>query len=679
LGQLFKRIKWKTLIKGGVMFIKKTVCIALVIALALSFTSCPQPAGGNFSDESLKINSQPLGGGWDVSTANTFNLSVSATGEGSLSCQWYTNVSNANTGGAMLFGETSMTLSLAKADYGRNGTRYFYAEVSNTDGKVTSNAATVAVSGNSADPVMISSAEELRNIGSGVYKLANDITLANWTPIGDEAKPFKGVLDGNGKTITLQSFDNAALFSKAYLGIFGNTRGDTSDLKVSVINLKIDSAIDVTSNPSNLPAIGQAVGLVAGYAEHAEIEKIVLSGKLKFDSLKTIHIGGIAGCISGNETTVSNCNSSLFMNISPGNGSPAIRPNSNAYSYVGGFVGMFRKGAEIDNCHNTGNVAVDGMANAEDGQVFVGGIAGGSSLMYSTDYQGCITNSSSRGNVSGEAKGLWTFVGGIAGTIVGGNGLLETSTRIYRCYAKGGVSAAGTKSEFPHVGGIVAYNYYGAWVSQCWFDGEVTNGTADYTENDFTGGIAGYNSRMDGGHNSHIEDCWSAGTVQGYNNAGGIIGQNQVETLVRRCYSRAAVSVKNDADEIGAFASQAGIGGIAGYNASMEQDAISDCVALNASIRANAGTGIHRVVGRNSAGGRIANNYALHDIPVSTGGIYAPSKGPSALDGGDIGSLTQGFFQTTLGWDFITVWKWDGANGYPILRQNSTPFLKELQ
>jgi hypothetical protein len=248
---------------------------------------------------------------------------------------------------------------------------------------------------------------------------------------------------------------------------------------------------------------------------------------------------------------------------------------------------------------------------------------------------------------------------------------------------EGDVSAAGTKSEFPHVGGIVAYNYYGAWVSQCWFDGEVSNGTAGYTENDFTGGIAGYNSRMDGGHNSRIEDCWSAGKIKGYNNTGGIIGQNQVEALVQRCYSRATVSVTNNADQLGAYASQAGAGGIAGYNASVEQDAISACVALNVLITAAAGNNVHRITGFGP--GKLSHNYALTSLMPATTGTYIPYKGDAALDGADIPASyisgnkpTQAFFESH-DWDFNIVWKWDDVNGYPILQQNSTPFPTEFQ
>jgi hypothetical protein len=329
---------------------------------------------------------------------------------------------------------------------------------------------------------------------------------------------------------------------------------------------------------------------------------------------------------------------------------------------------MFRNGVEIDNCHNTGDVTVDSRENAAAGQVFVGGIAGGSNLAYSTDYNGCITNSSSAGSVSAKANGSWTWAGGIAGTIVGGSGSLENSTRIYRCYAKGIVSTDGTLSSNPHAGGIVAYNYYGAWVSQCWFDGAVINAKAG----DFTGGIAGYSSRYDGTvSNSRIEDCWSAGTIQGYNNAGGIVGENQIFTYVRNCYSKAAVSVTNNAGIASSpgIAGQGGIGGIAGNNESDMPDAISACVALNPSITAANGNAIHRIVGRNSTGARIANNHALSSITVTTtGGTYTVIKGADAEDGADItGALTQAFFES-LTWDFTNVWKWDTVNGYPILQ-----------
>jgi hypothetical protein len=502
------------------------------------------------------------------------------------------------------------------------------------------------------DSITIASPADMEKIGveethplSGNYLLANDITLADWLPIGDATIPFTGVFDGNEKKITLNSFDATAVSGKTYLGIFGYVKGSSVVAKAVIKNLAIDSTVNTTS----AMASGQAIGLVAGYAELAVIENITLMGTFDFQSEKTIFTGGVAGFISGEGTLVKGSSSSLTMNIVLGSGSGL----AGAYNYAGGFVGLFRNGAGIENCHNTGDVIADNAANAVSGQVFTGGIAGGSAYGFITAYQGYIKDSSFTGIVIGRAMGDWTFVGGIAGTICGGTiNDIAATTRIERCFVTGTVSTMGTSSGYPYTGGIVGYNYYGALVSQSYFDGEVIAGKSG----DYTGGIAGYNSQTLSPNNSRIEDCWSSGTVTGIGNAGGIAGQNQVNTYIRRCYSTAEVSANGGI-----------VGGIAGLNASnMSDGAITACVALNPSITITTGRNIHRIVG-NTGTGNLSNNYAWSGMIVTTATSITPAIGHAAADGADCDEKPNQSFYENIGWDFVSVWKM-GADGYPQLR-----------
>jgi hypothetical protein len=489
------------------------------------------------------------------------------------------------------------------------------------------------------------------------YVLMNDITLTNWTPIGDDEKPFNGIFNGNERTITVNGFSGpvgrhlvsgTTYVNDAYVGIFGAVKGASDKQKAKIENLKIYSTVNTSSTD------GQAIGLLAGYVENAEIDNITLSGQLTFSSGKTLYLGGVVGLLRKAGTVIKNCKSSLTMNISPGASSTLVN-GVIAYDYVGGFVGLFYEGAGIENCHNTGNITADNTTNSVSGQVFVGGITGGSSYAFDTSYKGYIQDCSYVGTVIGKAKGSWTFAGGIAGTIVGGDvDNNAATTRVERCFANGTVSVAGTSSGFPYIGGIVGYNYYGALVSQCYFNGTVI---ADKT-NDYTGGIAGYNSQTGAPNNSRIEDCWSAGEVKGFNNAGGIVGQNQVNTYIRRCYSTAAISVTNQAGT--------GIGGIAGMNASTQTDAITACVALNKSLTAPKGNNINRVTG--TTGGNRSNNHAWTNMPINAGtGTYTERKGDTFADGADCAEKPVQSFYNSLGWDFTTVWKMS-SDGYPQLK-----------
>jgi hypothetical protein len=201
--------------------------------------------------------------------------------------------------------------------------------------------------------------------------------------------------------------------------------------------------------------------------------------------------------------------------------------------------------------------------------------------------------------------------------------------------------------------------------------------------NDYTGGIAGYSSYATNGSNTKvcvIEDCWSDGKISGYNNAGGIVGQNQQYTLLRRSYSRMEVSISAGGTN---SAAQWGIGGIAGSHSSTVPDAMLSCVALNRSIKApgTAALEIGRIAGRMQFAGTVLpvlkNVYALPALtPEITGGtyVYTERKGTDQSDGEDIPAAylsgdkpAQAFYTDILGWDFTNVWKM-GSDGYPKLR-----------
>jgi hypothetical protein len=542
--------------------------------------------------------------------------------------------------------------------------------------------------------VAIGSAEELAKIGvdeayplAKNYILTADIELENWIPIGNAAAPFSGGFDGGGYTITIKSFAEGAFDGEddTGIGIFGWTRG-SAGLRALISNLTVKAELNHIISKT----VAFYVGAVAGYAdEHTELSNITVEGSLDFSNTNTaapkrpVFVGGIAGALIASELK----NSTVSATIR-GFGTAGI----GSYNYVGGLVGIFDRnavnigmipsvvqgapfaGASITNSRATGNVS--GSTGGAGSNVFVGGIAGGSRYGMKTYYSGKIEDCSSTGNVTASGGGYWSWAGGIAGTIcgdghdnpdTGGSGTPATGpTRIARCYATGSVAGSGPQGSWPYVGGIVGYNYYGSLVSQSWFDGTVK--AEGEGINDYTGGIAGYNSKQYYGHSSRIEDCWSAGSVEGYLNGGGIVGQNQVAAITERCYSTALVSVRAAKDAAGSQA-QKGAGGIAGYNSITDGKApgtVRNCVALNPSIISSGGFDrLCRVVG--NGGGDYSNNLAWADMEVSISGVPAPSqdKGADGKDGADLSlPLTQAVF-ANLGWDFDRVWKMDGN---PILQ-----------
>jgi hypothetical protein len=562
---------------------------------------------------------------------------------------------------------------------------------------VTKRTYTVTVTRLPVGIIFINSAEDMAKIGidsawplAGTYKLAADITLENWVPIGtDSVRPFTGSFDGDNRKITLTGFDEGTFGrtgGEAAIGIFGYVRGtETSKALIRNLNVRVELVKTISEKTAYY------VGAVTGYAdEYTEMDTITVEGSLDFSNTNTaapklpVFIGGITGALIASELKNSAASADITGSGRAGNG---------AYNYVGGLVGMFDRnaaipgmnpapvtgvsftGASITNSHNTGTVS--GSTEGGGTNVFVGGITGGSRYGMKTYYSGKIEDCYSTGNITASGGGFWSWAGGIAGTICGDghdNSTAEGSppatgpTRIVRCYATGVITGNSPSGGWPYVGGIVGYNYYGSLVSQCWFDGTVNaEGGGNYF--DYTGGIAGYNSK-EYGHSSRIEDCWSAGFVNGRINAGGIVGQNQVAAITERCYSRSALSVRAGPTASGSY-SQQGMGGIAGYSAvadSKAEGSVRNCVALNPSLTApNGFNRVYRIIG--DGGGILVNNLANSGMAITISG-NPPSQiepGPDTPNGADCAAKPEQSVYEGLDWDFTTVWKM-GGDGYPVLQ-----------
>jgi hypothetical protein len=531
--------------------------------------------------------------------------------------------------------------------------------------------------------INLATAEDLAKIGvddeyplNGIYTLTADITLDNWSPIGtavwgqagntntndpppvyltDSSKPFSGSFDGGGHTITLNSFsDDAGGYH--YIGIFSALKGvETAGAVIK--NLNIVSSVDVSLTNDK----GSAMGLLAGYAEEAEISDIGLSGSLATTSQRNAYVGGLLG-FSSTGTLVKASSSSMDIRHSAGTGGGLV--DTSFYNFAGGFVGIFKGGADIVNCRGEGDLRVIG--NKPGSQAFAGGIAGGSYYGFTSIGQGSISYCSTTGDVYCEVEGFWAWTGGIAGCICGdGDGTFEGATKIYRSRASGNISSVAKAGQWPYTGGIAGYVYYGAAVAECYFTGtvEAKANQPDSGINDYTGGIAGYLSKNEK-HEGIIRDCWSEGTVKGYLNAGGIVGQQQAHTYLWNCWSKAAITVNAPANVAGSTSAQ-GAGGIAGFNGSQETGgakrqgrALSGCVALNPSIAApNGFERVGRVIGDNA--GTRENNHGWSGMTFTV-------SHTTAVDGEDCAEKPPQSFYQGLGWDFETVWEM--AGDYPALR-----------
>jgi hypothetical protein len=209
-------------------------------------------------------------------------------------------------------------------------------------------------------------------------------------------------------------------------------------------------------------------------------------------------------------------------------------------------------------------------------------------------------------------------------------------------------SVSGVVQGTSNVGGIVGQNY--GTVRYCYSEANVTGTTS-------VGGIVGAHEVASSG----VNNCYSTGTVTGTataeNNVGGIVGFASSTCTILNSYSTGAI-----------IGSGTNVGGILGRNQGYPQ--LQNCVVLGKSITGS--SSVNRVSGNTP---NLSNNRARSDMTVNgdliTTGTATNSNGLSITSADwDV----QSFWETTMGWNFTTIWEWNGTlpilRGFPNVTQN---------
>ena len=221
---------------------------------------------------------------------------------------------------------------------------------------------------NAADVIEISSAEDFAKIAddlSGNYKLTADIKITQAISHGneDEGARFKGTLDGDGHTITLDIYDgNGQRF-----GIFCSAEGCT------IKNLNVKGTIISSGNST-----GVLIGTVkdTGNDNTVTIDNVTTDVDI-FANNSSNGQGGFIGCVEDN-TVVNITNSTNNGDI--GGEAP------------GGFIGALKGDATANftNCTNNGNVySVNRYSDYRGAGGFIGKAQSNSSHISLT---GCTNN-----------------------------------------------------------------------------------------------------------------------------------------------------------------------------------------------------------------------------------------------------------------------------------------------
>lgn len=217
---------------------------------------------------------------------------------------------------------------------------------------------------------------EGKDFSKKTIKLGANIDLAGkeWTPIGKSGKPFIGIFDGQGKTISNLVID---MSSKSDVGLFGYTsNGEIKNFTLN--NAKVVGDLDVgavagtpyTSKYTNISVTGliqvegfSYVGGALGKNAYANVTNVDVIGSegsyVKAYSIDKAgvwrtYVGGLVGFMGEGSHTVSGCDVEIDVTGSTCN--------------VGGILGILHSGNTMTNCTYEGRLTLTDPETGADNE-----------------------------------------------------------------------------------------------------------------------------------------------------------------------------------------------------------------------------------------------------------------------------------------------------------------------
>lgn len=276
-----------------------------------------------------------------------------------------------------------------------------------------------------ATPAQLS---EIRNYLSAHFRLEADIDLSgytNWSPIGSEAAPFTGSLDGDGHTIRGLYIDRA---TTDCVGLFGYIDGAT------LRNVTLEDAF-VAGNSY----VGGLVGYMnAGSVRGSNVGGLVgqngggtVANSFSRGTVTLARGGADAGGLIGynSEGPVSGC-----FSLSRVGSEDAV----GTYGFLGGLIGGNSYG-DVSNCYAAGSVSV--TSNAPNSRVggLIGNNSGSVTLCYAA---GAVSGPNLTGGLVGRHEGSVIASYWNSDTIAQGAGQVASGT-----FGAAGITTAEMKSQ----------------------------------------------------------------------------------------------------------------------------------------------------------------------------------------------------------------------------------------
>jgi len=342
------------------------------------------------------------------------------------------------------------------------------------------------------------------NMAGNYIQMANlDLSgYSNWIPLtGDPNGLLEGVFDGNGYKIT--GFTGVGLFVGTHpTGIIKNVR---------VIDVNINKPDD-------------DISVIVTQYHSGKIQNCFVSGRITGDDCRGIS----PGAYSGSEIT--NCTVDV-----------TIRANESASGISSNYE------STITNC-------------IVSGDIFAGYNAGGICQYNNGKVENCVVlaNVSAIGNVGGLIQGSFSDIpikncyvtGNVTSVESDAGGLIQYAgydenqslAGLEDCYATGDVTSSGENGV--NVGGLVSFLEVPAL--RCYATGNVTAFKENYNS---IGGFAGFIGGSD------VSECYSLGNVTGQGAVGGFIGElwKSPEGKITDCYAKGNVSNDSIAGQTGGF------------------------------------------------------------------------------------------------------------------------------
>lgn len=351
-------------------------------------------------------------------------------------------------------------------------------------------------SGTENDPYLILNPIQLNQLRNFLdqrnvyFKLMSDIDITEfiegeypsqgWMPIGTSLVPFRGIFDGNGKTITGLWINRQ---NSDYVGFFG-CLGEGC-----IKNLKIEG----TTVKGN-----KYVGLLVGYASNSEIKSCnIIGGRINGET----YVGGCIGYGSN------------FLN----SGVSGIKSSAEVIGrdVVGGIIG----GIEHRSDNKESITECEIIEGHISGNNYVGGICGtvdwisnhqGSVLMSRSYVKADIFGNDNVGGICGKWQGPISycgFVGSVTGnSSVGGICGYGTAggVNVDYCFAHANILAQNDKVG--GIGGLLRMK-----INNCYYSGSIVG-------KEMVGGLVGMNL---GG----IRNSYSNASIWGSKDVGGLCGK----------------------------------------------------------------------------------------------------------------------------------------------------------